>query len=94
MTEGSPRRHDGITDQLNTLARAARLDVVGLEQRAGGRTILHGISLSVLPGELVGLLGPSGSGKSTLLKACCGLTRPKAGEVLLDGQNLHKHRDA
>lgn len=72
--------------------RAARLDVRGLEQRAGGRTLLDGVTFTALPGECVGLLGPSGSGKSTLLKACCGLTRPKDGQILLDGQDLHKHR--
>lgn len=65
-----------------------------LEQRAGGRKILDGVTLAVLPGECVGLLGPSGSGKSTLLKACCGLTRPAGGQVLLDGQDLHQHRAA
>jgi ABC-type multidrug transport system ATPase subunit len=94
MTDGPLPARRSAADKLNTMARAARLDVVNLEQRAGGRTILQGIGLSILPGECVGLLGPSGSGKSTLLKACCGLTRPKAGEVLLDGQNLHQHRDA
>ena len=72
----------------------ARLDVCGLEQRAGGRKLLSGITLSVLPGECVGLLGPSGSGKSTLLKACCGLTRPADGQIRLDGQDLHAHRAA
>jgi ABC-type multidrug transport system ATPase subunit len=39
-------------------------------------------------------MGPSGSGKSTLLKALCGMHKPAAGEVLLDGQSLYRHRDA
>lgn len=81
-------------ETLRSAAHAARLDVRGLVQRAGRKTLLDQVSLSVLPGECVGLLGPSGSGKSTLLKACCGLTRPAAGSVLLDGQDLHEHRDA
>lgn len=59
-----------------------------------GRQLLSGITFSVLPGETAGLLGPSGSGKSTLLRACCGLTRPSDGEILLDGQVLHQHRAA
>jgi putative ABC transport system ATP-binding protein len=49
---------------------------------------LSGISLTVTPGELVGLLGPSGSGKSTLLLACAAQLRPSAGRLLLDGTNL------
>lgn len=73
---------------------AARLDVRSLEQKGGGRKLLEGIMLTVLPRECVGLLGPSGSGKSTLLKACCGLTRPSDGQILLDGQNLHENRQA
>ena len=73
---------------------AARLDVRNLAQRAGGKQILEAVTFSALPGECVGLLGPSGSGKSTLLKACCGLTKPAEGEILLDGQDLHANRDA
>lgn len=74
--------------------QGAHLQVSALDQRAGGKKILEGITLAVLPGECVGLLGPSGSGKSTLLKACCGLTRPTHGVIQLDGQDLHQHRDA
>lgn len=72
----------------------AHLQVSALDQRAGGKKILDGVTFAVLPGECVGLLGPSGSGKSTLLKACCGLTRPSDGVIQLDGQDLHQHREA
>ena len=50
--------------------------------------VLKGISLSVTPGEAVGLIGPSGSGKSTLLKVMAGLERPDRGRVVLDGTDL------
>lgn len=51
--------------------------------------VLHGVSLSVRPGEMVGLLGPNGSGKSTLLLVLSGVLRPRAGSATLDGAPLH-----
>ena len=50
--------------------------------------ILEGISLQVGQGELVCLLGGNASGKSTTLKTILGIVRPRAGEVLLDGQDV------
>lgn len=43
---------------------------------------LEAISLSLLPGELVGLIGLNGAGKSTLIKAILGLPLPGAGAIL------------
>jgi branched-chain amino acid transport system ATP-binding protein len=51
----------------------------------GKSHILHGITLHVQPGEVVGLLGRNGVGKSTTLKTIMGLVRPSHGSVLLDG---------
>jgi putative ABC transport system ATP-binding protein len=50
--------------------------------------ILKGVSLSVAPGEAVGLVGASGSGKSTLLMTMAGLERPDSGKVVVAGQDL------
>lgn len=47
--------------------------------------VLRGASLTVHPGETVGLVGESGSGKTTLLRVALGLHRPDAGNVLIDG---------
>jgi branched-chain amino acid transport system ATP-binding protein len=52
----------------------------------GKSHILHGVTLQVAPGEVVGLLGRNGVGKSTTLKTIMGLVQPRQGSVLLDGK--------
>jgi branched-chain amino acid transport system ATP-binding protein len=54
----------------------------------GKSHILHGVSLTVGPGEVVGLLGRNGVGKSTTLKTVMGLVQPSQGEVQLDGKAI------
>ena len=54
----------------------------------GKSHILHGVSLEVAPGEVVGLLGRNGVGKSTTLKTIMGLVPPSQGQVLLDGRKI------
>jgi branched-chain amino acid transport system ATP-binding protein len=61
----------------------------------GKSHILHGVSLEVGRGEVVGLLGRNGVGKSTTLKAIMGLVHPSRGAVLLEGRpigHLPAHR--
>jgi branched-chain amino acid transport system ATP-binding protein len=54
----------------------------------GKSHILHGVSLHVGPGEVVGLLGRNGVGKSTTLKTIMGLVQPRQGKVLFDGNAI------
>ncbi len=60
------------------------------ELRAGypGRTVLEGVTLSFLPGQVLALVGPNGSGKSTLLRTALGLLPRQGGEILVDGEAL------
>ena len=52
----------------------------------GARDVLHGVSVAVNEGEMLGLVGPNGAGKTTLLRALIGLVPAASGEVLVDGQ--------
>ncbi|MET8665634.1 ATP-binding cassette domain-containing protein [Streptomyces tendae] len=54
--------------------------------------VFRGVSLSVAPGEAVGLLGPSGCGKSTLARVAALLHRPDAGTLHLDGTPVRRWR--
>lgn len=58
--------------------------------RQDGRSIhaLRGVTLTVAPGEIYGVLGQSGAGKSTLIRCVNLLERPDSGEVLVGGQDL------
>jgi len=64
------------------------LDVRELEVAYGGVAAVRGLSLSVGPGEIVGLIGPNGAGKSTTLHAIMGLVGTRGGDVILGDRSL------
>lgn len=66
------------------------LSALGLHRRFGRRVVVHDLSLTVAPGEIVGLLGPNGAGKTTAFRMIAGLLRPHGGEVRLDGVELSR----
>jgi branched-chain amino acid transport system ATP-binding protein len=66
------------------------LEVRGLTVRYGNVQALHGIDLSVAPGEIVTILGANGAGKSTTLRAVSGLVRVAGGEIRLDGRPVQQ----
>ena len=70
-------------------AVAPLLAVDDLSKRFGGFVALDGVSLSVEPGERLGLIGPNGSGKSTLVNCLCGALHNETGTVTFDGINVN-----
>ncbi|MFC9079227.1 ABC transporter ATP-binding protein [Streptomyces sp. NPDC057062] len=70
----------------------AVLEVTDLEVHYGlrrrRRQALHGVSLSVAPGETVGVIGETGSGKSTFARAVLGLVRASAGRIVIGGHDV------
>jgi zinc transport system ATP-binding protein len=61
--------------------------------RYGAEQTLSNLSLAVMPGEYVGVIGPNGGGKTTLMKLLVGLLRPQKGEIRLFGTPLQEFRD-
>ncbi len=61
-----------------------KLEIKDITKNIKKTQILHGISLYINSGEIVGLLGPNGAGKTTTFYTVCGLVKPTAGNIYLD----------
>jgi len=66
------------------------LEVKGISVGYKELLAVQDVSFSVRKGEVVSLVGSNGAGKSTILRAISGLLRPKRGEILLNGEPIHK----
>lgn len=62
------------------------------EGTAFEKAALQDVSIEIASGEFIGLIGHTGSGKSTLIQHLNGIISPTSGEILLDGENIHKDK--
>ena len=74
--------------QLPALKGRVQFDAVSFRYRPEAPPVLHGLSLDMQPGEVIGIVGRSGSGKSTLTKLVQRLYTPEQGRVLVDGIDI------
>jgi ATP-binding cassette subfamily C protein len=78
QTMPTPRPHgDLIVDKLVYAAPGVEMPII------------KGISFSLSPGEVLGIVGPSAAGKSTLARLMIGIVKPTSGGVFLDGNNVY-----
>ena len=64
------------------------INLSNITKNFGEYPALHGVDLTIQPGEFIALLGPSGSGKTTLLRIIAGLEVQDGGEVLMGGEDV------
>jgi ABC-type branched-subunit amino acid transport system ATPase component len=64
------------------------LSVDGITAGYGRIDILHDVSLTISPGEIVSVIGPNGAGKSTAFKTIVGFLTPRSGRVLFNGDSI------
>lgn len=72
--------------------RVAVLELANISKNFGAIQALNDISLSIEPGEVVGLMGDNGAGKSTLVKMIAGNFLPSQGTMRMDGREVTLHR--
>ena len=67
---------------------SATLEIRGLCKSFGGIVVADSIDLDLTAGRVLGLIGPNGAGKTSLFNLVCGVVKPDAGSIVLDGQSL------
>ena len=69
------------------------IKLVNIKMEYDKKVVLDNINLTVAPGETVAIIGPSGSGKSTLLRLMVGLTKPSAGEIWIENEEISQYKE-
>jgi branched-chain amino acid transport system ATP-binding protein len=83
-----PASSDGAAQVVPAATASPALQLVGVTRRFGGNAAVEDVSLSVAPGEIVGLIGQNGAGKTTLFDLICGYQPLNAGRIFIDGVDV------
>ncbi len=84
-----PRQRPDVAGARPLIVSEGAIRFEGLRFGYGtDRGVLHGVDLSIRPGERIGLVGTSGAGKSTLVNLLLGFYTPEAGRIVIDGQDI------
>jgi ABC-type bacteriocin/lantibiotic exporter with double-glycine peptidase domain len=90
---GAPEQQRTAVEASTGAGKAGvAVDIENVTVVAGGHTILDGVSLSIAPGEHIGIVGLSGAGKSSLAGLLLGWNKPARGFVRIDGEPLDSER--
>ena len=65
-----------------------KLEVRNVSLKINGKIIIENVSLSIMPGEIVGLLGPNGAGKTSTFNLVVGNLKPNKGDILINNKSI------
>ncbi len=88
---GNARLHYGGTD-FGMTRGAPLLEVINISKEFFGKTVVDDVNMTVMPGEIVALIGENGAGKSTLKNIIVGLLAPSSGTFVFKGQKYNRMR--
>ena len=83
-------KKEGCTVNSVTVNKTDGIHIVDLCKNIKGSVILDHVNLIMKPGKIYGLRGKNGSGKTMLMRAVCGLLIPDDGEIIINGETLHR----
>ncbi|MCL6570348.1 MAG: ABC transporter ATP-binding protein/permease [Bacillus sp. (in: Bacteria)] len=86
-----PEEHEENLPSFGLVAGKIKMENIWFTYPSSDKQILKGVSLSLEPGNHVGIVGTSGGGKSTLVQILLGLYEPEQGSVQIDGKNLFSY---
>jgi ABC-type multidrug transport system ATPase subunit len=90
---GEPAKPQAARFEVKNFQDQIKIRVRSLGVEVPGKQLLQNVSLTIEPGEFVGLMGPSGAGKTTLMYCLNGYTVPSRGSVEYSGHDLYKSYD-